>query len=80
MNKGLELLAPGNWQLGHFGPENYAGEGLEIEGEPSIRELSRSTTAEMQDGQDKDLFRLYPKNDGNPRLGFKPGGRVGAEW
>lgn len=47
------------------------------ESRPS-RELSQSTAAERQDGQDKDLFRLYPKNDGNPRLGFKPGGRVGA--
>lgn len=30
------------------------------------------------EGRDKDLLRLYPKNDGTPRSGFKPGGRVGA--
>lgn len=29
------------------------------------------------EGQGKDVFRLYPKNDGNPRSSFKPGGRVG---
>lgn len=40
------------------------------------REPWWSTAAGEGKGQDKDLFRLSPKNDGNPRLNFKLGNRV----
>lgn len=40
------------------------------------REPWWSTVAGEGKGQDKRLFRLSPKNDGNPRLSFKPGDRV----
>lgn len=38
-----------------------------------------STVSEEEKGKDKDLFRLYPKNDGIPRSGFKLGWRGGGE-
>lgn len=48
--------------------------GLGLAGlKPRILELS------LEQGQD--VFRLFPKNDGNPRSRFRPGGGgVGAGW